>query len=392
MTTAEKRKICVITGSRAEYGLLSPVMRAIREHPAFKLQIIATGAHLSPDHGNTVRVIEEDGFVIDERVDLKLAGDAGSERARAAGRGVSGFAEAYSRLDPDILLILGDRYEILAAATAALLMRIPIAHIAGGDITEGAFDDAIRHSLTKLSHLHFVTTESAAARVRQLGEEPDRITVSGSTGIDVIRQMPLLKRREIEHRLGFSLRERNLLITFHPVTLGNMSDERQLDELLAALDMIGPDIGLIFTAPNADPGETAIRVKIGGYLATHTNACLRESLGQLLYLSTMSCCDAVVGNSSSGIYEAPSLKKPTVNIGDRQAGRERASSVIDCQPDRTAIAQAIRKAFHLDCTDVASPYGDGHATERIIARLASIPDFKPLLRKHFIDFPKAPQA
>lgn len=384
----EKRKICVITGSRAEYGLLSPVMRAIQEHPAFKLQIVATGAHLSADHGNTFRVIEEDGFVISERVDLNLAGDTGSERARAAGRGVSGFAEAFSRLVPDLILILGDRYEILAAATAALLMRIPIAHIAGGDVTEGAFDDAIRHSLTKLSHLHFVTTESAAARVRQLGEEPDRIVVSGSTGLDVIRQMPLLKRQEVERRLDFSLRERNLLITFHPVTLGNISDERQLDELLAALDMLGPGVGLVFTAPNADPGETAIRSKIDGYLATHANACLHESLGQLLYLSTMNRCDAVVGNSSSGIYEAPSLKKPTVNIGDRQAGRERASSVIDCPPDRTSIAQAIQKAFHLDCSDVRSPYGDGYATERIIARIASIPDFKTLLRKHFIDLPK----
>lgn len=388
----DKRKICVITGSRAEYGLLSPVMRAIREHPAFELHIIATGAHLSPDHGNTVHVIEEDGFVINERVDLKLAGDAGSERARAAGRGVSGFAEAYSRLGPDLLLILGDRYEILAAATAALLMRIPIAHIAGGDITEGAFDDAIRHSLTKLSHLHFVTSESAAARVRQLGEEPDRIVVSGSTGLDVIRQMPLLEREDVERRLGFSLHERNLLITFHPVTLGNMSDDRQLDELLAALDMLGPDVGLVFTAPNADPGESVIRAKIDAYLTTHPNACLRESLGQLLYLSTMSCCNAVVGNSSSGIYEAPSLKRPTVNIGDRQAGRERAPSVIDCHPDRTAIAQAVRKAFHLDCTSVTSPYGDGHATERIIARLVSIPDFKPLLRKRFIDLPRAPHA
>lgn len=386
----EKRKICVITGSRAEYGLLSPVMRAIREHPAHVLQIIATGAHLSADHGNTFRAIEEDGFVITERVDLKLAGDSGSERARAAGRGVSGFAEAFARLIPDLILILGDRYEILAAATAALLMRIPIAHIAGGDVTEGAFDDAIRHSLTKLSHLHFVTTESAAARIRQLGEEPDRIIVSGSTGLDVIRQTPLLKRQEVERRLGFSLSERNLLVTFHPVTLGNMSDERQLDELLAALDMLGPDVGLVFTAPNADPGETIIRSKIDGYLATHTNACLRESLGQLLYLSTMNCCDAVVGNSSSGIYEAPSLKKPTVNIGDRQAGRERASSVIDCPPDRTAIAQAIRKAFHLECTSVVSPYGDGHATERIIARIASISDFKPLLHKHFIDLPRFP--
>ncbi|HOT27700.1 MAG TPA: UDP-N-acetylglucosamine 2-epimerase [Candidatus Ozemobacteraceae bacterium] len=384
---AEKRKICVITGSRAEYGLLSPVMRAIREHPALALQIIATGAHLSADHGNTFRAIEEDGFVIDERVDLKLAGDAGAERARATGRGVSGFAEAFSRLVPDLILILGDRYEILAAATAALLMRIPIAHIAGGDVTEGAFDDAIRHCLTKLSHLHFVTSESAAARVRQLGEEPDRIIVSGSTGLDVIRLSPLLERQEVERRLDFSLRERNLLITFHPVTLGNISDERQLDELLAALDMLGPDVGLVFTAPNADPGESAIRSKIGEYRATHANACLRESLGQLLYLSTMNCCDAVVGNSSSGIYEAPSLKKPTVNIGDRQAGRERAPSVIDCPPDRTAIAQAIQKSFHLDCTGVTSPYGDGHATERIIARLSSIPDFKSLLRKHFIDLP-----
>ncbi len=385
-----KRKICVITGSRAEYGLLSPVMHGLTQHPAFELQIVVTGAHLSAAHGNTIRAIEEDGFTISERVNLGLAEDSGAERAKAAGRGISGFAEVFSRLAPDLILVLGDRYEILAAATAALLMRIPIAHIAGGDVTEGAFDDAIRHSLTKIAHLHFATTESAAARIRQLGEEPGRIVISGSTGLDIIRQMPLLQWQDVEQRLGFSLRERNLLITFHPVTLGNISDERQMDELLAALDMLGPDVGLVFTAPNADPGEIAIRSKIDEFLATRSNACFRESLGQLLYLSMMNCCDAVVGNSSSGIYEAPSLRKPTVNIGDRQAGRERASSVIDCPPDRTAIAQAIRKAFHLDCTGVVSPYGDGHATERIIARIASIPDFKPLLHKHFIDLPRPP--
>lgn len=384
----DKRTICVVTGSRAEYGLLSPVMRGIADHPSLSLQLVVTGSHLSAAHGKTFHAIERDGFTIDERVDLSLSGDSGVELAMASGRGVSGCAEAFSRLAPDLLLILGDRYEILAAALSALLMRIPIAHIAGGDVTEGAFDDAIRHSLTKLSHLHFVTTESAAARVRQLGEDPGRVIVSGSTGLDVIRQTRLLSRFETEQRLGFKFRERNLLITFHPVTLGTTPGDQQFDELLAALDALGTDVGLLFTAPNADPGEAAIRSKLGKYISDHTNSCFHESLGQALYLSTMSCCNAVVGNSSSGIYEAPSMKKPTVNIGDRQNGRERAASVIDCQPDRTAIAEAVHQAFRLDCSHVSSPYGDGHATDRIITRLASITDFKSLLRKRFIDLPQ----
>ncbi|HNW33314.1 MAG TPA: UDP-N-acetylglucosamine 2-epimerase, partial [Candidatus Ozemobacteraceae bacterium] len=260
-----RRSICVITGSRAEYGLLSPVMRRIAASQTLELQLIVTGAHLSATHGNTWRVIEDDGFKINERVHLNLSGDSGTELAMASGRGVSGFAEAFARLAPDLILILGDRYEILAAAMAALLMRIPIAHIAGGDVTQGAFDDAIRHSLTKLSHLHFVTSESAAARVRQLGEEPHRIIVSGSTGLDVIRQTAILERAEVERRLGFPLRGQNLLITFHPVTLGTIPGENQFVELLAALDLVGADTGFVFTAPNADPGEAAIRSKLGNY-------------------------------------------------------------------------------------------------------------------------------
>lgn len=392
MTAAEPRAVCVVTGSRAEYGLLAPVMREIRRQPTLRLQLAITGTHLSPAHGETWHAIARDGFSIDERVDLGLDGDSGAERARAAGRGVSGFADAFSRLGPGLIVLLGDRYEILAAALAALLMRIPIAHIAGGDVTEGAFDDAIRHSLTKLSHLHFVTTPASARRVRQLGEEEHRIIVSGSTGIDVIRETPPLSREEIEHRLGFRLRKRNLLVTFHPVTLGAVPGEEQLGELLAALDALGPDTGLIFTAPNADPGAAPLRARLDAFIAGHPSACLHESLGQLLYLSAMHHCDAVVGNSSSGLYEAPALKKPAVNVGDRQQGRERAASVIDCPPARDAIAAALSKALEMDCSTVESPYGDGHAASRIVSHLVSLPDWTALLRKRFIDLPEAGAA
>jgi UDP-hydrolysing UDP-N-acetyl-D-glucosamine 2-epimerase len=379
------RRICAVSGSRADYGLLLPVLRAIRDHPALKLQLAVTGSHLEPRFGHTVDAILDDGFEVDAAVPLGLESDDVLTVTRALGQAVSGFAEALQRLQPDLLLVLGDRYEILGAVQAALIARIPVAHIAGGDLTEGAFDDAIRHAITKLSHLHFVTSEAAAHRVRQLGEADARVFVTGSPGIDQLLATPKLARDQLERRLGLALRPRNLAITFHPTTLDSEDALAQLEQLLQALADLGDGAGLVFTGANADPRGQAVNARIRAFVAEHANAVQHDSLGQQGYYSLLAVADAVVGNSSSGLYEAPSLHTPTVNIGDRQAGRLRADSVIDCAPQRDAIAAAIAQAFTMNCRDVVNPYGDGHATERILAVLASPWQSQRLLHKGFTD-------
>lgn len=380
-----KRKICVVTGSRAEYGLLQLMMKGIQNDEELVLQVIVTGMHLSPEFGLTYKVIEEDGFTIDAKVEMLLSSDTPVGIAKSIGLGVIGFADALDRLRPDILLLLGDRYEILAAAQAALVARIPIAHIAGGDTTEGAFDEAIRHSITKMSHLHFVTNEVAAKRVRQLGEYPANIYNVGSPGIDQIKRLRMLGREELEKSMDFRFRDKNLLVTFHPVTLDCQSAKEQFQSLLDALNMLGPDIGVIFTMPNADTDGRILIQMVEGYVALHSNTRAYTSLGQRRYLSVLAQIDAVVGNSSSGLYEAPSFKKPTVNIGDRQKGRLQALSVINCTPDTVSIINAIQKAFAKDCSDTVNPYGDGESSARIVARLKQIPDYNRLLKKHFFD-------
>ena len=379
------RKICVVTGSRAEYGLLSPVMQAIKAEPAFTLQVVATGMHLAPQFGLTWREIEADGFTIDARVDMQLTTDTTAGVTKSLGLAVMGFADAFDRLQPDLVVLLGDRYEILAAAQAALIAKVPVAHIAGGDTTEGAFDEAMRHSITKMAHLHFVTNEPAARRVRQLGEDPAHIYTVGSPGIDVIRKVKLLDRPALERELGFRFLERNLLVTFHPVTLDDRSSRDQFLGLLAALDRLDDNVGMIFTMPNADPDGSAIRELIGGYVAARPHAKAFASLGQVRYLSAVAQVDAVVGNSSSGLYEVPSFRKPTVNIGDRQKGRLQASSVINCRPDAGDIERAIREAFVKDCSTAVNPYGIGDSAERIVRVLKDMPDYRKLLKKRFFD-------
>jgi UDP-N-acetylglucosamine 2-epimerase (non-hydrolysing)/GDP/UDP-N,N'-diacetylbacillosamine 2-epimerase (hydrolysing) len=304
---------------------------------------------------------------------------------KSIGRGVIGFADALEHLQPDLLVLLGDRFEILAAAQAALVAKIPVAHIAGGDVTEGAFDDAIRHSITKMSHLHFVTNAAAAARVRQLGEDPRFIFNVGSPGLDTIARTALLPRAELEAAIGFSLRERNLLVTFHPATLDAASSSAQLVEVLRALDALGSGFGVVFTKCNADTEGLTLNRMIAGYVEKRPHCRLFDSLGQQKYLSVMSQVDALVGNSSSGLYEAPSLRKPAVNIGDRQKGRLRAASVIDCAPEAAAIERAIRAALQLDCSGVRNPYGDGNSAPRIVAAIKSIGDLRSLVRKEFVD-------
>lgn len=380
-----RRKICVVTGTRAEYGLLYWLMHDIKSDPEFELQIIAAGMHLSPEFGLTYKVIEEDGFKIDYKVEMLLSSDTPVGIAKSMGLGVIGFADAFNQLKPDLIILLGDRFELLSAAQAALVAKMPIAHLIGGDTTEGAFDEAIRHSITKMSHLHFVSNELSAKRVRQLGENPEHIFNVGSPGLDNIRKLKLLDKKELQDALAFSFKKKNLLITFHPVTLEEGNSEDHFQELLLALDSFSNDTGLIFTRPNADNEGRKFIARLEHFVENHANAKAYTSLGQLLYLSTMAHVDAIVGNSSSGLYEAPSFKKPTVNIGDRQKGRLKASSVIDCIPEAGAIKSAIEKALSKDYSNAVNPYGDGNSSEKIVSILKSISNFKELLKKKFYE-------
>lgn len=382
-----KRKICVVTGSRSEYGLLRWVMEGIREEPSLELQIISTGMHLSPEFGLTYREIERDGFIIDRKVEMLLSSDTPTGLAKSMGLGMIGFGETLHELQPDLMLVLGDRFEILSAVTAALVARIPIAHLYGGEVTEGAFDEAIRHSITKMAHLHFVAAEEYRRRVVQLGEHPDRVFVVGGLGIDSINRLALLDRPALEKSLGFELRDRNLLVTFHPVTLDGPSSSQQMAELLAALETL-EDTGLIFTMPNADTDGRALAKLVENFVIDQPGACVFDSLGQLLYLSCIRNTDGVVGNSSSGLAEAPSFAKGTVNIGDRQQGRLRAESVIDCAPERAAIVAAVKHlyspSFQEKLKTVNNPYGDGGASSRVVETLAKV-SLAGILKKRFFD-------
>jgi UDP-hydrolysing UDP-N-acetyl-D-glucosamine 2-epimerase len=379
--------ICVVSGSRADYGLLHWPLRLIAEHPRLALQLVVTGQHLSPEHGLTFRQIESDGFTLAAKVETLLSSDSTAAVAKSLGLGVIGFADVLARLAPDLLLVLGDRFEILAAVEAALIARIPVAHIAGGDLTLGAFDDAIRHSITKMSHLHFVTNADAARRVRQLGEPEDRIFNVGSPGLDYLRRTKLKDRATLEQELGLHFQAHNLLITHHPVTLSLDGSLGELRELLRALDQLGPQVGLIFTTPNSDPGGRELALEIEAFVHERSHASLHTSLGSLNYWSVMAQVDALVGNSSSGLYEAPSLKKPAINIGDRQRGRLRPASVVDSAPDTASIRAAIGRALALDCSAVSNPYGDGRSAERIVDVLAGITHPTSLLVRSFDDLP-----
>ena len=381
------RKICVVTGSRAEYGLLRWVMQGIRETAGLELQVIATGMHLSPEFGLTYREIEKDGFQIDRKVEMLLSSDTPAGLAKSTGLGLIGFGDALHQLRPDLMLVLGDRFEILSAVTAALFARIPVAHLHGGEATEGAFDESIRHSITKMSHLHFVAAEEYRNRVIQLGEQPERVFLVGGLGIDNIRKLALLDRQALEAALEFKLGPRNLLLTFHPVTLENKTSAQQMEELLAALETL-EDTRLIFTLPNADTDGRVLFGMIEKFVADHANARAYASLGQLRYLSCLRHVDAVVGNSSSGLAEAPSFQKGTINIGDRQRGRLRAQSVIDCDPDRQSIAAALQRlyspAFQTALKTVRNPYGEGGASEKIVRTLRDHP-LESILKKSFYD-------
>jgi GDP/UDP-N,N'-diacetylbacillosamine 2-epimerase (hydrolysing) len=388
------KKICVITGSRAEYGLLRWVMQGIKDDPALRLQIIATGMHLSRDFGLTYREIEKDGFRIDRKVKMLTGSDTPVGIAKSMGKGLIGFADALNELKPNLIVVLGDRFEIFSAVAAALVARIPVAHLHGGELTQGAFDDAIRHSITKMSSLHFVAAKEYRQRVIQLGEQPHRVFTMGGLGIDNIRKLRLLKREELEAALNFKLGKKNLLVTFHPVTLESDAGLKQMSELLNVLGRL-KDTKLIFTLPNADTNNRKLIKMVKRFVSRHPNARAYPSLGQLRYLSCIAQVDGVVGNSSSGLAEVPSFRKGTINIGDRQKGRLQAISVINCQATRQSIGIAIRRLYSRDfqakLSQVHNPYGTGGASDKVVKFLKGC-SLDSLFKKAFYDLPTFDQG
>ncbi|MES2659796.1 MAG: UDP-N-acetylglucosamine 2-epimerase [Verrucomicrobiota bacterium] len=385
------RKICVVTGSRAEYGLLQWIMRHLQNDPRVELQVIATGMHLAPEFGNTWQAITADGFTIQRKVEMLVSSDTSTGMAKSTGLGVIGMADALDNLTPDLLLILGDRFEILAAATAATLMRIPVAHIHGGEVTEGAIDDSLRHAITKLSHLHFTSTEAYRNRVVQMGEQPSHVFNFGAPGLDALQNLQFVSREELQQSLSFDLGKHFFLITFHPVTLGDTPSSDEMACLLAALDTMPHDIRLLFTMPNADAGGRKLLEQINAYVSARSERAIAfSSLGQQRYLSAMKHCLAVVGNSSSGIIEAPSFGAVVINIGDRQKGRISAPSTIHCGSSRDEIEAALRMATAPEHKAIVSiepnPYGNGGASVKIAETVATHP-MENLIRKPFFNLP-----
>jgi UDP-hydrolysing UDP-N-acetyl-D-glucosamine 2-epimerase len=381
-------RLLAVTGTRAEYGLLRPVLQALHADPAFEVGLVVTGTHLADAFGRTVEAIEADGLSITARIDiLETADDTGVGVARAVGRAIPAIAEAFDAFHPDLVLLVGDRFEQLAAAQAALFLRLPVVHLFGGDITEGAFDDSMRHAITKLAHVHLVSNEASARVVRQLGEDPAHVHVVGSPAIDeLVRRLPVdraTERAALARELGIRFGDPSLLVTFHPATLDREAPVAQLDEILSAVDTFGPAAGIVVTKANADPGGRAINARIDEWAADRANVQVFDSLGNERYHALLGAIDAMVGNSSSGLYEAPSLGVPTVNVGDRQAGRLRAASVIDVAPEAAAIRAGIDRALAGDWSKTVNPYGDGHATERIVEIIRSIAEPERLVRKRF---------
>ena len=381
------RKVCVVTGSRAEYGLLRRLLRAIQSDSELTLQIIATGSHLSPEFGSTYTQIEKDNFRADRSIEMLVSSDTRVGMVKSIGLGMIGFADALNELQPDLVVLLGDRFEILASALAAATLDIPIAHVHGGEVTSGAIDDSFRHSITKLAHFHYVAAESYRKRVIQLGEHPSRVKVVGGLGIDNISDQVQFSRTELESSLGVVFRERNLLITYHPVTHHLSNTEQEITELLIALDEL-KNTTLIFTYPNADPQGRLVVELIKRYVDKNSHAYLVSSLGSERYLSCVLHCDGVIGNSSSGLLEAPSLRRGTINIGTRQEGRLQAKSVINCEANRSSIDKAIKKLYtprfkHL-LENTVNPYGTGGAYLKILKDIKEI-DLKGVTKKIFFD-------
>lgn len=384
-----KKKIAVLTGTRAEYGLLRPLIREIRKN--FKVQILVTGMHLSPEFGMTVEEIEKDDIPITERIEILLSTDSTSGIAKSMGLAMISFADVFNRLKPDLLIVLGDRFEVLSIVSTAAVMKIPVAHLHGGELTEGAVDDSIRHAITKLSHLHFTSTDIYRDRVIQMGEDPNRVFNVGAIGLDNIKKINFLKKEELEKELGIRFKKKIILITYHPVTLEEYSIEKQIDNLLNSLEQVN-DCTLIFTKANADAEGRYINKRLSDWINDKKDAYLFDSLGVLKYLSVLKIADAIVGNSSSGIIEAPSLRTVTVNIGTRQKGRIKAESIIDVGYEKESIIEGIKRVQN-DCKykdkiNFFNPYGNGNTSNLILHILLEGNVWELLNNKKFYDMGK----
>jgi GDP/UDP-N,N'-diacetylbacillosamine 2-epimerase (hydrolysing) len=380
-------RIGVVTFARSEYSSCLPLLRFIKADPDLQLHLMVSGMHLSPDFGYTVKDIESDGFAIDDRIEMLLSSDTPEGLAKSLGLGTIGFAQSFTRYKPDLLVMVGDRTELLSVASTALLYRIPLAHISGGDVTEGAIDNQVRHAISKLSHLHFVAMPAHAERLLQMGEEPWRVHVTGDPALDLLRDIRFLSRGELEDELGLKLTPPLVLVTYHPTTLGTSSASQEIDGLLSALARI--EGTLVCTYPNADAEGRDIVAKLNAFVARQPAAALYHNLGQTRYYSLLRQADLMVGNSSSGIWEAPSFRLAVVNVGDRQRGRLRAGNVIDVPPDADAIYDGIRRAlepsFRAALQDLSNPYGDGYASQRIVHVLKATQIGPALLQKKFVD-------
>ena len=364
-----KRKICVVTGTRAEYGLLYWLMKEINDDDAMELQLVVTGMHLYAEFGNTYKQIESDGFTIDKKVDISLSSDTELAISKSMGIGIIRFADVFNDLKPELIVVLGDRFEIFSAVSAAMIAKIPIAHIHGGESTEGVIDEPIRHSITKMSHLHFAATEEYRNRIIQLGEQPNSVFNVGGLGLDNINKLKLLSKVDFEDAINFKLGDKNILVTFHPVTLEKSTSESQFQELLMSITNL-KNTKIIFTKANSDTDGRIINSMVDDYVAKNDNTIAFKSMGQLNYLSALQFMDAVLGNSSSGLIEAPSFKIGTIDIGDRQKGRIKATSVLSCLPKKESIDRALvklySKKFQDNINKVVNPYGLGGASKKIV--------------------------
>ena len=379
------RTIGVVTVARSDYGYYLPVLRRIQMEPDLDLHLIVAGMHLSPEYGLTVRTIEQDGFTIGDRVEMLLSSDTPEAIAKSMGIGTIGFAQSFARFQPDILVVLGDRFDMHAAVVASLPFKIPVAHLGGGESTEGLIDEPIRHSITKMSHLHFATTDYYAKRIVRMGEEPWRVMVSGAPTLDNLEGFTALSHQELQERHGIKMDGATLLVTYHPVTLQYEHTEAHVESLLQALDDV--DLGVVFTYPNADTQNRVIVDKVHRFTERHAKAQVAVNLGTQGYFSLMSHAHAMVGNSSSGVIEAASFKLPVVNIGDRQRGRIHAQNVIDVGSSSkeitTGIETALSDEFRAGLADLSNPYGDGHSAERIVERLRVVELDNALMMKRF---------
>lgn len=381
------RRILVVTGTRAEFGLLKPLIEKIDEHEHLQLQLLATAMHLSPEFGNTIQEIEQAGYKADKKVECLLSSDTAVGVTKSMGLAMIGFADAVEELAPDVVVILGDRSEMLAAASASLIANVPVAHIHGGETTEGAYDEGIRHAITKMSYWHFASTETYRKRIIQMGENPARVHKVGAIGLDSINNLDLLSRKEFEKSIGFELGARTLLITFHPVTLEKDSSAEQFQAILDTVDTLC-DTKLVFTHANSDKNGRIINQMIEKFVNNHQETSVAfQSLGQLRYLSALQYVDAVVGNSSSGIVEVPYFNIPTINIGERQKGRVRAESVIEAEPNveslKTALDLAFNSSFQQRVRNQEQIYGTGESVDKIIHILANEPFDS--IKKQFYD-------